>query len=91
MKKLQLVRTANVEAGDVFNIIENDEDRMWRVEGLLLLGPLKFRFEKIERNRVKIDQLIDQYKGHGDPLLKAAAQSADKFDRDDAKEFGIEF
>jgi hypothetical protein len=91
IRKLQLVRTANVEAGDVFNIIENDDDRMWRVEGLLLLGPLKFRYEKIERNRIKIDQLIEEYKGHGDPLLKAAARTADKFDRDDAIDFGIAF
>jgi hypothetical protein len=91
IKKLQLVRTANVEAGDVFNIIENDSDRMWRVEGLLLLGPLKFRYENIERNRIKIDQLIEEYKSHADPLLKAAAQTADKFDRDDAIEFGIAF
>lgn len=66
-----------ISPGDVFNVIENDRDRAWRVQGLVTLGALKFR--ATGRGDVKkTDDLIAQYKTSDDAILAAAAKCADE-------------
>jgi len=61
--------------GDVFNIIENDEDRACRAQGLLYLGVL--RFTAATRGDIrKTRRLIEKYAGSDDPIEKAAAIAA---------------
>ncbi len=79
------------EAGDVIHIAQNDADRMWRVEALLRMGPMKFRYESVKRNRSKIDSILDEYSTSADPLLRIAAQKAQNFTRQDARDFGVSF
>lgn len=79
------------EAGDVIHIAQNDADRMWQVEALLRMGPLKFRYESVKRNRNKIDSILQAYSTHTDPLLNWAAGKAREFTRQDAKDFGVSF
>jgi hypothetical protein len=79
------------EAGDVIHIADRDEDRMWQVEALLRMGPLKFRQESVKRNRSRIDSILDEYSAHADPLLSTAAQTARDFTRQDARDFGVSF
>jgi hypothetical protein len=60
--------------GDIFNIIENDQDRAWRVEGLLMVGWLKFSEKSNRGNMRAIKNFWQQYSASDDPLLRAAAE-----------------
>lgn len=62
--------------GDVFNIIENDEDHAWRVEGLLLLGMVKFSSTDRGDQRY-IENYFEEYKASDDPYFRAAATVAE--------------
>jgi len=61
--------------GDVFNIIENDEDRACRVQALLYLGVLRFT-AATRGDRRKTRKLIDKYAASDDLIEKAAAVAA---------------
>jgi hypothetical protein len=91
INKLIVLRKARLEAGDLIHIAEDDQDRMWKVEATLMMGPMKFMQESIERNRRKIDELIQEHKNSSDPLVRAAAETADAFTREDARDFGVHF
>lgn len=71
------------KAGDVFNIVENDKDRAWRVEGILTLGVLKAQksgVRGLSRNDERaVRELIEEYLESDDPLLRAAAEAARDF------------
>jgi hypothetical protein len=71
-----------ISAGDVFNIIENDQDRAWRVQALLTLGPLKFRAMG-RGDQKKIRDLIVEYKQKKDPIISEAAKAAGEFTNED--------
>ncbi len=62
--------------GDVFNMVENEEDRAWQVQAILTLGAMKYRVAS-RGDKKKTHSLINQYLGSEDPLLKAAADCAD--------------
>lgn len=70
-------------AGDVFNIIENDKDPAWRVEGILFLGVLKHTQATKKADSKHIRKLIDKYKNSSDPYEKAAAVAAERFSEQD--------
>ncbi len=69
------------KAGDVFNIVENDKDRAWRAEGILTLGVLKAQMSGVlpRTDERAVRELIEEYLGSDDPLLRAAAQAARDF------------
>ncbi|MFW6061344.1 MAG: hypothetical protein ACOC93_00900, partial [Planctomycetota bacterium] len=68
--------------GDTFNIIANDADRAWQVEGLLALGILKFTQAGHEGNSARTEELIQTYLDSDDPHLARAARVADGMTRD---------
>ncbi len=80
--KQSILRSWPAEPGDVFNIAENDEDRAWRVEGILHLGYLKFRQADHRGDMKKINELIEHYIQNGDEMEKAAARAAKDFTRE---------
>lgn len=71
-----LLRQRNPPAGDIFNLIENDDDRAWRVDGVLTLGLLKFTRKGHRGDMRYLDKYIAEYAASDDPYLKAAAQAA---------------
>jgi len=59
--------------GDVFNMAENEQDKAWKTQAILCLGPMKYRC--VKRGDVsEIKSLIAKYLKSSDPLLKAAAE-----------------
>ena len=76
-----------IAPGDVFNVIENDQDRAWRVQGLLTLGALKYRATG-RGDLKKIGELIAEYKLKKDPIVSEAAKAAGKFTNEDFHDLG---
>ncbi len=64
--------------GDVLNIAENDADRLWRIEGILKLGQLKFT-ARSRGDKRHIKKLIGESLASDDPLEAAAAKAADAY------------
>jgi hypothetical protein len=86
--KWAIVWTAAPEPGDVFNIIENDEDRAWRVDALLGLAIVKIREQSHRGNSRKVQRLIERFLNSADPLECAAARAAQEFSRADFDKLG---
>jgi len=86
MAKMDIVGGISPNAGDVFNIIENDQGRAWRIEGLLLLGPFKYGEAHHAGNLKKAEELMGQFSKSDDPYEKAAAQRSIDFNDDDASD-----
>ncbi len=75
-KREDILMLVEPPAGDVFNIIENDEDHAWRVDAILQLGTLKFSRKGHRGDQRQIKTYIEKYINSDDPYLKAAAQVA---------------
>jgi hypothetical protein len=67
-----------LNAGDVFNMVEHDEDRAWRVQAIIALGAVKLRWKHHRGNRKEALRLIQKYKANSDEMLAAAAKAADE-------------
>jgi hypothetical protein len=68
----------SVPVGDLFYVIDNDEDPAFRAEALVFLTIAKYN-ERNNGNRgniKKIESLIREYSNSGNPILKAAARTA---------------
>jgi len=76
--------------GDVFNVVKNDQDRAWRVQGVIALGPLKHLVTS--RGDIKeCRRLIKRSLASKDPIIEAAAKAADAMDRDAFRSLGSDF
>jgi hypothetical protein len=67
------------EPGDVFAVVEKDEDPAWRVEGLLLCGVIRYTHAKTkhaEGDQRKVKELIAEHLNDPNPYIKAAAVAA---------------
>lgn len=73
--KLEVAWSVKPEPGDIFNIIENDQDPCWRTQAILDLGVLKFTAQK-RGDRKYLQKLTDRLLQSGNPMEKAAAQAA---------------
>lgn len=60
--------------GDVFNIIENDKDRAWRVQAVLMLGIIQYTAEPADAKYSR--KLIGRLVGDSDEIIAAAAKAA---------------
>ena len=60
--------------GDVFNMVENEQDHAWKVQAILCLGPMKYRCVNSRGNIKRTNDLIAKYLNSNDPMLKAAAE-----------------
>lgn len=77
--------------GDVFNMVEHEADRAWKVQAILTLGAMKYRCINDRGNRKKTFSLIQQYINSDDPLIKAAAKCADEFTQAQYDGLGTDF
>ncbi|MDY6914548.1 MAG: hypothetical protein SVT52_08850 [Planctomycetota bacterium] len=89
-QKLKIVWNTRPEPGDVFHVIKADQDRAWRVQGLLSLGILKFTAVKRGDLR-QTDKLIEKYLTSSDPLEAAAAAAARDLDTAGFNRLGVEY
>ena len=72
------LRAVRESPGDVFNIAANDEDRAWRVEGILTLGIVKYAAaDRGDKRQVR--KLTRKFLASDDPLEAAAAKAVDGF------------
>jgi len=73
--KLDVLWKTKPHPGDVFNIVENDKDRAWRVQAVLAMGML--RYTASGRGDKKYNTgLLEEFTRDKDPLLAAAAKAA---------------
>jgi hypothetical protein len=74
--------------GDVYKVLEEDEDRAWRVQALLMLGVIRFTHAKFRGDTRVTRKLIEEYLHSDDPYLAAAAKAAHEFTEKDFKVVG---
>jgi hypothetical protein len=73
--KSRVIWTLEADHGNVFYLLENDQDRTWKVECLLALGVQKFLVTK-RGDEKKLDSLLAEYAASEDRFLAAAATAA---------------
>jgi hypothetical protein len=73
-EKGDIFRHVRLEAGDIWNIAENDKDRSWRVQAILAMGMLKFTHAG-KADAARNNALIERFLNSKDPLEKAAAEA----------------
>jgi len=75
--KLGVLWKPKPHPGDVFNIVENDKDRAWRVQAVLAMGMLRYTADKRGDKKYNT-KLLEELARDKDPLLAAAAKAAGK-------------
>ena len=86
-EKWEIFRKARLDAGDIWNIAENDKDRTWRVQAILAMGMIKFTHPK-NANAARNNALIEKFLNSTDPVEKAAAQAAKDYTEADFNQAG---
>lgn len=77
--KKTIFRLPSPPVEDVINVAENDQDRAYRVQGVLLLGLVKNDTHLRKRIRDKALALIDQNARGSDAVLAVAARAAQAY------------
>jgi molecular chaperone GrpE (heat shock protein) len=85
--KAIIFQRARFNAGDIWNIAENDKDRAWRVQAILAMGLIRFTHTS-KANTARNNKLIERFLNSKDPLEKAAAQAAKAYTETDFIEAG---
>jgi len=80
--KALIFQEARFDAGNIWNIAENDKDRAWRVQAILAMGLIKFTHTS-KANAEHNNAMIEQFLTSSDPLEKAAAQAAKAYTEND--------
>jgi len=89
-QKQQICWTTKPSPGDIYHIVEKDQDRAWRVQGLMALGMLKFKAESRGDTR-KVDELLNRYSNSSDPFEQAAARAAKALTLEEFRQLGTKF
>jgi|GEM_PF-3114708 len=74
-EKSMVFHKPRLQAGDIWNIAENDKDRAWRVQAILGMGMIRFTHPS-KANTARNNAMIEKFLNSGDPVEKAAAQAA---------------
>jgi len=81
-KKLEIVHAEKLNAGDIFNIAENDKDHAWQVQAVQTLALIKHAAGgRADRRHAR--KLISRFSLSDDRLLSAAAKAAAAFTEQD--------
>ena len=88
--KTRLFRSLPPNPGDIFNIIEHDGDRSCRVQGLLVLGIVKFAVSGRGDLRYA-GKLMDRFAASRDPLEAGAAKAAKDLTREQYRALGTNY
>jgi len=74
--KWKIVWRLRPEPGNIFRIIEKDQDRAWRVDALLVLGAIRYTHKAHRGDSRVAGKLIERFCMSSDPFEKAAAVAA---------------
>lgn len=74
--KWNIVWKPRPDPGNIFRIIERDEDRAWRVDALLVLGAIRYTHKALRGDSRVTRKLIERFAKSSDPFEKAAAAAA---------------
>ena len=80
--KSMVFHKPRLDAGDIWNIAENDKDRSWRVQAILGMGLIKFTHPS-KANAAHNNAMIEKFLKSGDPIEKIAAQAAKDYSQTD--------
>ena len=86
--KQRICWSVDPKPGDVFHIIEKDQDRAWRVQAILSLGILKYRAEDRRGDMRMLGKLIDRFSSSSDPFEAAAAKAVKDLTREEFRRLG---
>jgi hypothetical protein len=86
-KKEKLVRRIGPlsKPGDLWNLAENDQDKAWRLDGLMWLGVAKWTEAAAGGQRSAIQSYLEQKASSSDPLVAQRAKQAADFSREDVR------
>jgi hypothetical protein len=87
-EKMKIFRKALFDAGDIWNIAENDKDRAWRVQAILAMALIRFTHDTSKANTARNNALIERFLNSDDPLEKAAAEAAKAYTDIDFNQVG---
>ena len=87
-EKSMVFHKVRLEAGDIWNIAENDKDRAWRVQAILGMGLMRFTHESSKANTARNNETIEKFLNSEDPLEKMAAQAAKAYTEIDFNQAG---
>lgn len=90
-EKQRICWSTDPNPGDVFHLIEKDQDRAWRVQALLSLGILKYRHENRRGDMRELEELLDRFSNSSDPFEAAAAKAAKNLTREEFRRLGTKF
>jgi tetratricopeptide (TPR) repeat protein len=76
---------ASPSAGAMFWLVDNDKDRMWQIEGILMLGLTQWTAPRAADQRASRERLTALAQHATDPMLNDAAKAALGFTREDVR------
>jgi hypothetical protein len=76
---------ASPSAGMMFWLVDNDKDRMWQIEGILMLGLTQWTAPRAADQRASRERLTALAQRATDPMLSDAAKAALGFTREDVR------
>ncbi len=90
-EKQRILWSTDPKPGDVFHIIEKDQDRTWRVQAILSLGIVKFRHEDRRGDMRQMNKLLERFSSSSDPFEAAAAKAVKNLTREEFRSLGTKF
>lgn len=69
------------QAGDIYLVVEGDEDRAMRVQALLALGVVRYTHRNRSGDVTRTNELLAKYVNSDDPMIAAAAKAARELTR----------
>ncbi|MDP6546599.1 MAG: hypothetical protein QGH60_21690 [Phycisphaerae bacterium] len=89
-EKSRVFHNARLQAGDMWNIAENDKDRAWRVQAILGMGMMRFTHTS-KTNTARNNAMIEKFLKSGDPVEKLAAQAAKAYTETEFNTAGMDW
>ena len=80
--KLKFVWCPEPIPGDIFAMLEQDQDHAWRMEATMVLGILKFMYAKDANIMKNVNKLLDKAAASTDPLEREMARAAKDLPKD---------
>ena len=74
--KHEAVWAVKPPAGDIYLVVEGDEDRAMRVQALLALGVVRYTHRHRSGDVTRTNALLAKYVNNEDPMIAAAAKAA---------------
>jgi hypothetical protein len=80
------LENASPSTGVMFWLVDNDKDRMWQIEGVLMLGLTQWTAPRAADQRASRERLTALAQHAKEPMLNDAAKAALSFTREDVRQ-----